>query len=179
MARLLHAIIVGLVGAGIVHIAVLLLIPSYSLRDAWSALSERANYYTVTRLDAPGSAPLIGSLDPLLSAAACRFDLEDGPARVHGEGNVPYWSVSIYDRSGQNVFSFNDKSNPERSLDFVVATPSQMIDLRNELPAAFAESVFIQAEIEEGIAVVRAFTPDDSWEDTIADYLNGLSCDRQ
>jgi uncharacterized membrane protein len=176
MARFLHAIFVGLVGAGIVHIAVLLLIPAYSQRDAWSTLSEQANFYAVTRLDPANSAPLIGSLDPLLSAAACRFDLSDGPVRMHGAGEVPYWSVSVYDRSGQNVFSFNDTSTPERVLDFVVATPAQMIGLRNDLPPTFEDSVFIEADIGEGIAVVRVFTPDESWEPTITSYLRDLGC---
>jgi uncharacterized membrane protein len=38
---------------------VLLLIPSYSQRDAWSALSEQANFYAITRLDPANSSPLI------------------------------------------------------------------------------------------------------------------------
>src|SRR5690606_15754398 len=125
------------VGAGIVHIVVLLLVPSFSQRDAWSILSERSNYYVATRLDPPGAPPLIGSLDPLFDAVACRFDLADGPVRVSGEGTVPYWSVSVYDRAGQNIFGFNDRTSPDGALDLVVATPTHMIELRNDLPPEF------------------------------------------
>lgn len=176
MARLLHAILLGLVGAGIVHIVVLLLMPAYSQRDAWSALSEQSNYYTMTRLDPPAARPLIASIDPLFNAVACRFDLGEGTVRVHGAGEVPYWSVSIYDRGGQNVFSFNDNSTTDRSLDFVVATSVQMIELRNALPTDYDRSIFIEADIGEGIVVVRAFAPDESWDDTVARYLDGLDC---
>lgn len=176
MARLLHAILLGLLGAGVVHIIVLLLVPTYSQRDAWSVLSERSNYYTMTRVDPPGARPLIASIDPLFNAVACRFDLGEGIVRVNGTGEVPYWSVSVYDRGGQNVFSFNDNSTQDRTLDFVVATSVQMIELRNALPVEFDRSVFIEADIGEGIVVVRAFAPDESWDDTVARYLAGLDC---
>lgn len=176
MTRLLHAVLLGLLGAGIVHIAVLLMVPSYSQRDAWSALSQHSNYYVPTRLDPPGAEPLIGSLDPLFNAVACRFDLEEGVVRVHGDGEAPYWSASIHDRAGQNVFSLNDRSSAGGALDFVVATPVQMIELRNALPPEFARSVFVEADIGEGIVVVRAFTPDESWEPAISLYLRGIAC---
>lgn len=175
-AALLHALLLGLVGAGIVHIAILLMVPSYSQRDAWSILSQQANYYTLARLDPPGAAPLIGSMDPLFNAVACRIDLEEGTVRVHGSGNAPYWSISVYDRAGQNVFSLNDRSSADGQVDFVIATPAQMIDLRNALPAAYDRSVFIEADIGEGMVVVRAFVPDESWEPTISRYLDGIAC---
>ena len=176
MARLVYALLLGLVGAGIVHIVVLLLVPSYSQRDAWSTLAAQDRLYGLVRLDAPGDAPLIGSIDPLFNAAACRFDLEDGVMRVWGEGAVPYWSISIYDRAGQNIFSFNDRSSSGGALDFVVASPVQMIELRNAMPVEFDRSVFVEADIGEGIVVMRAFAPDESWGPTVAAYLEGLAC---
>jgi len=39
VARLLYAVVLGLVGAAIVHIAVLFLLPRLSERDAWSRLA--------------------------------------------------------------------------------------------------------------------------------------------
>lgn len=176
MGRFLVAILTGLVGAGVVHIAVLLMVPAYSQRDAWSVLAERSNYYTPTRLDPAGQPPLIGSVDPLFNAVACRFDLGEGVLHLHGDGEVPYWSVSVYDRTGQNIFSVNDNSNPTEGLDFVVATSRQMVELRNDLPPQFDGSVFIEADIGEGIVVVRAFTPDESWEGIVSRYLQGLTC---
>jgi uncharacterized membrane protein len=103
MARLFHALVLGLLGAGIVHIVVLLLVPAYSERDAWSALSQQANFYRPVRLDPPGAPPLIGSLDPLTDAVACRFDLRDGVVQVRSEGSTPFWSISIHERTGLNI----------------------------------------------------------------------------
>lgn len=177
MRRFFHACLLGLIGAGIVHISILLLVPFYSQKDAWSALSEQANFYRVTRLDPAGRQPLIDSLDPLFQAVACRFDLSDGVVRFSGAGTAPYWSISVYDRAGQNVFSLNDRSASSGQLDFVIATPVQMIELRNAIPVEFDASVFIEANIAEGIVVARAFTPDESRKDTVANFLQGLACD--
>lgn len=176
MTRLLHALVLGVLGAGIVHIVVLLLVPAYSERDAWSALSQQANFYRPVRLDPPNAPPLIGSLDPLLDAVACRFDLGDGVLQVHSDGAAPYWSISVYERTGLNIYSLNDNSSPQGRFDFVIATPAQMIALRNAMPQALEDSVFIEADAGEGIVVVRAFAPDETWEPAVSAWLRDVEC---
>ncbi|TKT81218.1 DUF1254 domain-containing protein [Aquamicrobium sp. LC103] len=177
MGRLLQAIILGLIGAAAVHIAVLLMLPGYSERDAWSRLKEMTDMYETVRIDSrSGGEAAIKSLDPLFDAVACRFDLRDGVTRVSAAAHPEFWSISIYDRMGQNVFSFNDRAAPDGVVDFVVATPTQMIELRNELPAEFDKSVFVETDINEGIAVVRSFVPDETWEPTVSRYLREIDC---
>ena len=114
--------------------------------------------------------------DPLIRAVACRFDLLDGPVQVTAPGAVPFWSVSVYNRSGQNIYSFNDHAAQSGRLDVVVLTPEQMIDMRKELPPEFQQSVFVETPIGEGIVAVRAFRPDESWTKTIGDFLGGARC---
>jgi uncharacterized membrane protein len=178
MRRLLHAVLLGLFGAGIVHIVVLLLVPSYSERDAWSRLAEAADLYQMKRIDsAADKAPAIGPIDPLFLAAACRFDLGDGVVRIRAAGRVPYWSASVYDRSGHNIYSFNDRSATDSGLDVVVLTPAQMIQVRKDLPEEFQGSVFVEAPVTEGIVVVRGFVPDESWKPAVSRFLDRSSCD--
>ena len=176
MGRLLHALVLGIIGAAIVHIAILLMVPEFSVRDPWSSLSQRSNYYTMTRLDKLAGQQLIDSIDPLFLASACRFDLSEGVVHLTGEGKVPYWSISVYDRAGQNIFSLNDRSSSAGRPDFVIATTSQMVEMRNALPPEFSRSVFIEADIDEGIVVARAFAPDASWHPTVSGFLQSLSC---
>ena len=126
MLRAFYAVLVGLVGAGIIHIAVLLLIPQFSDRDAWSRLAMAADFYRPVRIDPEGMAPMASSSDPLFYASACRFDLAEGIVHVVGPGKAPFWSVSVYDRGGQNIYSFNDRTPPDGSLDFVVLSPALM-----------------------------------------------------
>lgn len=177
MIRLAHALLLGLFGAGIVHIAVLLLLPHYTERDAWSLLSRTSDHYTMTRIGGSGATtPLVRSVDPLFLAAACRFDLADGAVHVSGDGSVPFWSMSVYDRNGQNIYSFNDRTAPDGLVDFVVLTPVQTIEVRKTLPESFVDSVFVEADLTEGIAVVRAFVPDPTWRPAIDQFLAGIDC---
>ena len=125
-----------MVGAGIVHIAVLLLLPLFSERDAWSRLAAAADLYVMTAADgSDGSRPRSRRPIRFFRASACRFDLQDGPVRLKADGTVPFWSASIYDRGGQNVYNFNDRTAAGGALDFVIVTPAQMIEMRKDLPA--------------------------------------------
>jgi len=180
MRSLLHALILGLLGAGIVHIVVLFLVPEFSERDAWSRLAMASDLYKMTRLDAEaGGAPVVKSVDPLFYAAACRFDLADGLVRIKAPGDVPFWSASVYDRNGHNIYSFNDHNANGEKLDAVVLTPAQMIDVRRDLPEDLQGAIFVEAPIEEGIFVVRAFVPDESWKPIVSRFLEQSACELQ
>ncbi|HEY6630302.1 MAG TPA: DUF1254 domain-containing protein [Rhizobiaceae bacterium] len=180
MLRLLYALLIGAVGAGIVHIAVLLLLPQFSERDTWSRLAEAADVYKAVRIDAAdGSPPIVETVDPLFHAAACRFDLDEGPVRLNAPGTVPFWSVSIYNRAGQNVYSFNDRATERGALDFVVLTSEQMIQVRKAMPEDFQKSIFVQVPLGEGIVVVRSFVPDPTWEEATSEFLARIACTKE
>lgn len=180
MLRLLHALLLGLLGAGIVHIVVLLLVPAYSERDAWSQLAASTGLYQPARLDAgPGMTPIVKSVDPLFDAAACRFDLSDGILHINAKGQTPFWSVSVYNRAGENIYSFNDHTLPDGKVDFIVLTPAQMIELRKEIPEGIENMIYVESSAEQGIVVLRSFVPDDSWKKSVSDFLGSISCKPQ
>lgn len=176
MARIFHAIVIGLVGAGIIHILLLFLIPRMVEKDSWTALSEHGEPYDAIRLDTLDDDIGFGGGDPFFLAVACLFDLGEGPVRLNATGHVPFWSASVHDRSGFNVFSLNDRTASDGRMDFVIATAGQMIALRNELPADFADSVFVETDIDQGIVVLRGFVPDPTWEPEIAAFLENADC---
>ena len=177
MARLFYALLLGVLGAGIVHIVVLFLLPSMTDRDAWSRLSGAGDLYQTVPLDRQrGPGRVLRAKDPLFEAVACRFNLNDGGVHLRAAGHVPFWSMSIYDRSGRNIYSFNDRTSANGSLDFVIATPLQMTEMRKNLPTEFEASVFVEADIGEGIVVIRSFVPDASWKPVISGYLDSVTC---
>jgi uncharacterized membrane protein len=180
MLRLLYALVIGLVGAGIVHITVLLLLPQFSERDAWSSLADAGDFYKAVRIDgSDGSPPVVNAVDPLFHAAACRFDLDEGPVHIRTPGTVPFWSVSIYNRAGQNVYSFNDRATEKGALDFVVLTSDQMIEVRKAVPEEFKGSTFVQLPLGEGIVLVRSFAPDPTWEEATSEFLASIACTKE
>ena len=176
MRRALHVVLLGLIGAGIVHIVVLLLVPHFSSKDAWAQLASATPAYAMIPLD-PGGAGPTASNDPLMRSIGCRFDLGDGPVQVSSPDKVPFWSVSVYDRRGHDLYSLSDRAATNGLLNVLVLTPAQMVDVRKELPVAVEGSVFVETPIREGIVVVRAFVPDASWEPAVARFLKDASCD--
>ncbi len=180
MARLIYSLLLGLVGAAIVHIAVLLLVPAYSERDAWSRLAAREPEFQLVRMsdDAAGGSFLKGA-DPLFAAIGCRFNLFEGVTHLRASGELPFWSVSVYDRRGHNIYSFNDRTATDRKLDMVVTTPARMVELRKELPEAYSASVFVETTAQEGMVVVRLFVPDDSWSALVSDFIENMECRRE
>lgn len=178
MVRLIYAVILGLVGAGIVHIAILLLIPYYSERDAWALVSEAGPPYAVHHLRRDGpAAKALANADPMFEIATCRFDLSDGSIRIFSEATVPFWSLSVFDRRGQNAFSLNDRTATGKVLDVVVATPVQLIELRKAMPPNYENAIFIEADIAEGMIVLRSFVPDSSWQPLVERHLDGARCE--
>jgi uncharacterized membrane protein len=177
MGKVLHASILGLLGAAIVHITVLLLLPAISERDVWSRLADVGGLFKVVSVsDQTVGERVLRLTDPYFEAAACRFDLTEGLAHVRASGRIPYWSISVYDRNGQNIYSFNDHSTAAGDLDLLVLSPVQMMELRKELPKEFEQSVFVETPIEEGMVVVRGFAPDPSWKPSVSAYIKGVAC---
>lgn len=171
MARLLHSLLLGLIGAVIVHIAILLLIPLQAPDDAWSRLEAAGPPWRFFPVEGAAAAA-----DPLMVAFACRFDLTDGVARVVAEGRPPHWSASIHNRRGRNLYSLTDRTNPDRRMDFVLATPAQMIELRQELTEEFAGAIFVEIAEPLGFMVLRAFRPDDSFAPVVDRFLASARC---
>ncbi|GAB1581384.1 MULTISPECIES: DUF1254 domain-containing protein [Phyllobacteriaceae] len=176
MGRLFHALLVGLIGAGIVHVAVLMLVPVYSDRNAWSRISGYGAPYRFHLIEAEKDGRG-GAHDPLFQEAACRFDLTGGPVRITAAGdNVPFWSVSIYNRSAENLYSLNDRTSTDGKLDLVIANPVQMLNLKKDLPETAAQSILIEEDMDEGIVLIRGFTPDESWQPPVRDFLSKAGC---
>ena len=174
MAKLLRLLVLGLVGAAIVHIAVLLLVPLYSSKNAWShleALGEPYRFYMLS--DTSG---LVSDQDPLIEQAACRFDLTDGPVQITAKGNLPFWSLSVYAPNGDNLYSLNDNVSTDRQLDLIIADPLGVAALRAEGLQNDGRSIIIELNAGEGAVLLRGFVPDASWGQQVQDFFTQANC---
>jgi hypothetical protein len=73
----------GLLLGGIIHIAVVFMVPYYANRDAWAQMDTFGadDEFHVLPLPEAGAEPLT-SLDPRMLHAVCRFSLSNGPVRI-------------------------------------------------------------------------------------------------
>ena len=177
MIRWIYAALVGIVGAGIVHILVLFLVPEFSERGPWQQLSLAAPEHVLVDLESDERFSGLDR-DPLFRSVACRYDLDAGPTRLSATGRVPFWSVSIYDRYGQNSFSVNDRSAEGGAVDILLLTPLQMVQLQKDPLPDLARTIFVEIAPETGIAVIRAFVPDETWARVAKDFLETSTCER-
>ncbi|PSM18160.1 MULTISPECIES: DUF1254 domain-containing protein [Nitratireductor] len=177
MLRLAYVLLSGLIGAAIVHIAILLLLPAYAERDAWSRLEQAGAPNSFVRLPETASATRgARAPDPFMAAGACRFDLSESGVRVQATEKPLFWSVSLYNRWGHNIYSLNDRTASDGLLDLVVVSPDQMIDLRKDLPEDLAGSVIIEVEEDIGIVVVRIFRPDATFAPLVDSFFDAARC---
>lgn len=181
MSRLVYALLTGIVGACIVHITILMLIPRYAQHDVWTQLGDMGADGRFVRIEPAreGQAgTLIKTADPLFAIAACRFDLTGGLTHITAPGTIPFWSISIFDRKGENIYSFNDRNATDGRLDLTVASPVQMVELRKDLPAEFERSIFVETDVVDAVVVLRTFIPDRSWEQIVSEFIAGAACDK-
>ncbi|MEL4071014.1 hypothetical protein WKW50_12770 [Ochrobactrum sp. GPK 3] len=174
MGSFLRLILLGLVGAAIVHICVLFLVPVYSDTNAWARIENATTPYRFFALDEKKGP--VSDRDPLVKEATCRFDLADGPVHMTTTGIVPYWSLSIYAPNGDNLYSINDNVSNERKLDLIIADPVGMASLKADGSQIDAQSLAVEQNIGEGAAVLRVFMPDATWKAEVQRFFDDAQC---
>ena len=177
MRRTLLFVAGGLMLAGIIHIATVLLVPHFATNDAWAEMRRfgRPGAFHIVPQAEAGSEPL-AALDPRMLYSVCRFSLEEGPVRISATLLDDFWSLAIFDRRGRNAFSLNDRSADRAQLELTVITPVQMAQLRQDPPEALETSIVIELPIEEGLALIRVFVADETMLPRARAALDSADC---
>lgn len=178
MPRLLYALLVGLVGAGLVHVVIVILLPHFEAQRNWTRLEQALPLYAPARLD-KSSLPVLAAGDPFFLTAVCRFDLRDGQLLVTAAGRPAAWSAAAFSPDGRTLSSLDDRMVPKGALDLVILTPGQAgewaLHPRNRKEKSFQ----VEAEAGPGLLAVRALVPDPSWLGLAEDFLSRLSCESE
>lgn len=176
-SRFLYMFVCGLILAGIVHISIILLIPNYGSRDAWNIISKRNDMWIFSSLsgDKDGSDTLEDT-DPYIKMGACTFDLDEAGLRLIGKKTIGFWSVSVFDQGGSVIYSLNNNSAINNTLNLIVLNPIQMISLRETPSEDVEHAVIIEADIGKGFVVLRKFQRDISETDAVNEFLTNAKC---
>ena len=176
MRSVLLAIVIGLVGAALIHIIIVLALPQWTGKDAWTrvtALGAQNRFYSLAN-----EANLTGlyNEDPSIRSAVCHFDINNGPVRIVATGDVPIWTVSAYDASSNETYSMNDRSSIGESVNIAFVTPAQMLQMRRAMPASLEQAVLVELPRPEGYVVLRAVAPMPSHEPAVRAFLADAAC---
>ena len=175
MNRLLYIVLSGVAGAVLLHIIIILTIPAYADRDAWTRISALgpSEFFHILPDNRPGG---LTSSNPFVRTAVCRFDISEQPVRVTASDLAYYWSLAIFDPGTNEIYSMNDRTATDQRLDIAVVTPLQMIGYRKSLPETLTDSVLIEFPGTTGYLVLRTVVPDASWEPTVREFLGNALC---
>lgn len=175
MSRLTYIVLSGIAGAALLHIIVILSIPAYADRDAWTKITALGptEFFHILPTNKPDG---LTSSNPFIRTAVCRFDISEDAVRVTASDLAYYWSLAIFDPGANEIYSMNDRTATEQRLDIAVVTPLQMIGYRKSLPEVLAESVLIEFPGTTGYLVLRTVVPDPSWELIVREFLGNAVC---
>ncbi|QRM54701.1 DUF1254 domain-containing protein [Sinorhizobium sp. BG8] len=179
MRSVLYAVLIGLVGAAVLHIIIILSLPSFSDRDAYTrveAFGEQNRFFPLSGDGAPDTG--LVSDDPNLLVAVCAFSTEETPVHFTAPGDVPFWSIAIFDTGSNEVFSMNDRTSVDRTLDLLVASPIQLTGIRKSLPEELTQSILVGLSGDEGYAVLRTFVPTLSQAAAAREFLSDAGCEQ-
>jgi uncharacterized membrane protein len=173
----LFALLTGLVGAAVLHIVIILALPSFTGLDAYTRLLsyDADNRFVIfgARKDDIG----FSNGDPYLRTAACVFAVDAKPVHLAASGSVPFWSFAVFDSDANEVFSMNDRSAAGGELDAIIASPEQLASIRKSDPDVISQSVLIEMPRPEGYIVLHALAPAPSFDAAADDFLSEAECE--
>ena len=178
MIRTLLWLLAGVVLGGIIHIAVILSLPSLSATSAWDHVAAAGGTGPGPTVLAAATAdqPNPLRLDPELAYAVCRIDLRTGPASVTGTLPQAFWSVAVYNRAGTVVYSTTNRDGIGTTLDLGIFNPGQT-RLLAEQKLDIAEGLLIvEAKEDDLFVVVRLAPPHPEMRARYEKALAGLKC---
>jgi uncharacterized membrane protein len=171
------AVVTGLIGAALLHLIIVLSLPYFSERDAYTRVLAEGDLGRFYRLGEKPDRAGLAKDDPFVELAVCAFDVSEGPVRIAAtNAGVPFWSLAVYDSASNEVFSINDRTSAGGVLDVVVATPMQLTLMRKNLTGSQSQSIVVETQAAEGYVVLRSLTPQRSFTDAVSQFLDRASC---
>jgi uncharacterized membrane protein len=177
MIRWLLWAFAGLVLGGVIHIAVILGLPSLTSTVAWDQVATLGAAPGPVVLPAikPG-APNPLRLDPELTYAVCQLDLRKGPATVAGTLPQSFWSVAVYNRTGAVIYSTTNRDGLGTSLDVGLFDAAQTRLLAEQKLDVADGLLIVEASDDDVLVVVRLAPPQPVMRPRYEKALAALKC---
>lgn len=176
MIKAVIALITGIIGAAVLHIMIILVLPLYTGSDAWSKVinlgSENEFHILANQENSTG----LYNEDIHIQTAVCYYDLDDGPLLITADNSTDMWTFGTFDADTNEVFSMSARSSIQGDVNFLIVTRAQILTLRSEEPDLVSRTIAIEVADTQGYAVLRAIAPDFSQITEARSFLSSASC---
>lgn len=179
LRRLLLTTVAGLVLAGIVHIATILLIPVLSAGDAahaYRALGQDGRAELIASADTR-SLPLPREADPAVVTAVCSYDLAAGPMRVVARAGALPLGLTLHRRGGGVIYAITDRAAVRGVIEFLVMTSEQRDErIAGDEEGEAARELRVVSDTSQGLIVVRVLMRHPSDRTDAEALASGVAC---
>jgi uncharacterized membrane protein len=175
--RLIVWLLSGVLLGVIIHIAVMLGLPTVATNNVWARVAAMAPENKVVVLPAVtsgGPNPL--QLDPTLSYAICRVNLAAGPAVINGTLPDAAWSLAIFDPSGAVVYSTTNRDGIGKNLDLGIFDADQTHLLAEQQIDVADGLLIVEADDNDVFVVIRLAPPHEALRPRYTAALSKIVC---
>ena len=110
MLKFLLAIVTGVVGAAVLHILLILILPFNSNVDAWSKVENLGDPFEFFSLaNEPNDSGLYNE-DIFIQTAVCHYILDEGPLQGVADTATEMWTLAAFDTGSNEIFSMSARS---------------------------------------------------------------------
>lgn len=179
MTRLLTYLFAGIVLGGIIHICVIIVMPTLSKHNAWTTIVNHTspNQIKVLGEDSLALRAQLG-LDPAFTYAVCQLDLNEGPVQISGNMSAYFWTTALVGQDGSVPYSTNSRTNNNQDLKIGVFTEDQARTQVVDDVEIDPSLQIIRVPFEQLTAIVRVLPPHRKLAPALEDQLQSLTCSR-
>lgn len=177
MIRTLLWILAGLFLGGIIHILVILSLPTLATQSVWSrieALGPMDEVHVIPAIAAGKPNPL--HLDPEMSYAVCRMDLKSGPGVVSGTLPDAFWSLAVFGSDGTVIYSTTNRDGIGTTLNLGIFDPAQTRLLAQQKFDVSDGLLIVEAPRDDVFVLVRLTPPHAAMRQRYEQALGGIEC---
>lgn len=177
MTRTLIWVIAGVVLGGVIHLVVILSLPSLAANAAWTrvaALEANTRPVILPAAIAGEANPL--RLDPELAYAVCRMDLRQGAAIVRGALPLAFWSVAVYGRAGTILYSTTNRDGIGQNLELGIFNQAQTRLLAQQQLDVAEGLLIVESREDDVFVVVRLAPPHQIMRRRYEEALEQITC---
>ena len=175
-------LITALFLSAVVHIGYVLFVPNLAFERQLSSISKDGSENRFVLLDPALQGRLVLGASPNDIVGLCKFDLSNGKVNLNADIPSTYWTLTVYDLSGQQVYALNDAQAGAQqfTVDFAKAKSitQQLFGKGDPEDGLVGDNLGWHAEVngDKGLAILWVPLSDPLFRPGIAEKLSKTKC---